>query len=99
MSWNVRQYRSASTLFVEWTDSDNTKHKRSFYAIDNMSKYPHSVNVYSYNNDPEQTNLGWRTLIEDIVYMLIFLPFVVLSVYLNYALIHEIIQNGINSIT
>ena len=94
-----RQYRSASTLFVEWTDSDNTNHKRSFYAIDNRSKYPHSVNVYSYNNDPEQTNLGWRTLIEDIVYMLIFLPFVVLSVYLNYALIHEIIQNGINSIT
>ena len=53
-----RQYRSASTLFVEWTDSDNTKHKRSFYAIDNRSKYPHSVNVYSYNNDPEQSGVA-----------------------------------------
>ncbi len=91
----TRPYRSASSLFVEWTDSDNMKHKRSFNATDNKSKYPHNVNVYSYNNKPKYTNLGWRTLIKDFGYVLTFLPFVILSVVMLCLLISDMIKHGI----
>ncbi|MBR1592378.1 MAG: hypothetical protein IJ666_05130 [Ruminococcus sp.] len=80
---------------VTWTDNNNHEHTHTFNATDNKNKYPHDVNVYAYDNIMNLTNLGWRTVVKDVGYVLLFMPFFILSVVLIIFAVKDIIKNGL----
>ena len=90
----ARPYKSSGFLSVTWTDNNNHEHTHTFKATDNKNKYPHDVNVYSYENIMNLTNLGWRTVVKDVCYVLLFMPFFVITVFMNFFVIRDIIKNG-----
>lgn len=91
----TRPFKGASYLNVTWTDNNNHEHTHTFNATDNKNKYPHDVNVYAYDNIMNLTNLGWRTVVKDVGYVLLFMPFFILSVVLIIFAVKDIIKNGL----